>query len=96
MHMYAYTEVTHVGQTECQFQMMEGSGTVRKRKIQLRRWDILNLGLIQGVRCRGEGDGISLMSGQYFKSKKQEGHYRRRKLHFIRWQVGKLVSDYLE
>lgn len=53
----------------------------------------MNLDLTQEVGRREEGDGISLMSRQYFKRKKHKGHCRRSKLHFRRWQVGKLVSE---
>lgn len=48
----------------------------------------MNLGLIQGIGGREEGNGISLMSRQHNERTKQEGHCKRRGLHFRKWQVG--------
>lgn len=55
--------------------------------------NILNLGLTQAVGGREEGDGISLMSRQHFKGKKQETHCKRSRLHFRRRHMGNLVSE---
>lgn len=41
--------------------------TLRKRRIQLRTRDVLNLGLTPGVGDREEGGGVSPTSREYFE-----------------------------
>lgn len=72
---------------------------IRKRRIKLRRWEDFEFRFDsrdwRSKDWRKEGNGISLMSGQHNERTKQEGHCKRRGLHFWKWQVGnrKLVSD---